>query len=241
MDERGLVKRNILVSIIKPPCRGCIDWIVPTAAPLLNGDFLIAGKKFAKGERIQIYIVETLPDDVYNPFLPLDLTLGEFDEFKGLTVYIPETGEINLGNVYEYYSFVPVTIDLNSLNWPDQRTTGIWKDVRLSVSYKDKSVVDNARIDDRYLNQKSGNFVMAFPVGVWLLEFTSVGEVTYATVAIKANREHKVTKTCGTSRSETRSKDHRASIGSPRLRIRKQSACACFQGDLRIRRRRLFL
>lgn len=171
VDDEGNPVRDALVSMLYPPCKVCIDHIIPGYKTGEEGVFFLDGENI-KAKKVRIFIEETVPDGLWNPIFPADLTLERFPEFRGIVVKSPKSGgTIQLGEVSPHVKYRPVSIDLLKLFKVDKDFLTKSSSLRLSVEYKGVRVANDLLIDERDIDKTENKVNFALPKGKWKLLF----------------------------------------------------------------------
>jgi len=119
IDECGNPIPNAQVSLYYPPCRDCIDHIIPTSESLSDGVFFIDAENIS-GDGLKLYLREKIPTGFWSPFehIPYE-NLPSIPELSGVTVDIPQKEQsvihVGLGDVVVKTRFSKVVVDLPNL------------------------------------------------------------------------------------------------------------------------------
>src|ERR1700694_2454552 len=66
VDERGAPISDAIVTLYTPPCRNCIDHVLPSTFSLPDGVFFIDSEGIAT-RRLKLYIQERVPKGFWSP------------------------------------------------------------------------------------------------------------------------------------------------------------------------------
>jgi hypothetical protein len=90
VDERGAPVSNAVTTFYYPPCRDCIDQLLPVGFSLPDGVFFIEATHNS-GRDLKLFIEERTPTGFFNPFgSPPFNNLSELPLFRGFPINLPK-------------------------------------------------------------------------------------------------------------------------------------------------------
>lgn len=173
VDEQGAAIADAVVTLYYPPCRGCIDHILPVSFSLPDGVFFIDSTGIPTNE-LRLFIAERVPEGFWSPFgAPPFRKLSYSQQFQGITVR-PSKGKVrvDLGDVPVRIQYRKVIVELPKIfgkqYLPDQ---GLARRMKLTVRNHQRKIIYNGYVPEVAFDPTFSSLKLALPKGAWTLEF----------------------------------------------------------------------
>jgi hypothetical protein len=114
IDSNGQPLNNALVSLLYPPCKGCIDHIIIGNKTNNDGFFIVDGS-YTNLSKLRVFIEEKQPEGFWNPFFPNYINLQKLSVFGGIKLKVPKTEVVNLGEITPTVEYKKISIPLSTL------------------------------------------------------------------------------------------------------------------------------
>ncbi|HEX8368000.1 MAG TPA: hypothetical protein VF604_05620 [Pyrinomonadaceae bacterium] len=170
VSERGEPVANALASLLYPPCKDCIDHIIPAYKTGKEGVFFLSGNFI--GLRYITVFIEEVPEVFWNPIFPASLKLTSLPAYRGIKIKIPPSGIIRLGEVTPTIKYAKVSVNLLKEFGSENNllSTNVLDTLKLTVKRGKQTIVKDIAIPPQALNNSIVN--LALPKGNWKLLFT---------------------------------------------------------------------
>ncbi len=118
VDEKGAPIPDVIATLFSPPCRGCIDNVVPSNRSVSEGIFFVESYATAN-QRFTLFVEEKVPAGFWSPFGgPPFRDLAHLPEFRGIPIKpSPQSARIDLGNVKIKIRFGRIIVAMPK-TWP---------------------------------------------------------------------------------------------------------------------------
>jgi hypothetical protein len=165
----GNPQANVTVQLLSDACKECTDNIIPSYVTSNDGLFFL-DSTVLRNREVRLLVEGSVPDNLWNPLLPINHRLKAFPEFKGKLLDNLTNGKtVQIGNIYPHIIYRRVSLDISPLlqqKFAGQGDTS----TKLSVEYKGKLVLDKLLVHDRSLDLAKGYLTIALPQGEWIVQ-----------------------------------------------------------------------
>lgn len=169
VSASGAPVGNAVVSLLYPPCPGCIDHIIPSVRTDDHGFFMLEGDNISASEA-SVFVEQEAPKGYWNPIYPTEVRLSGFAEYHGMKLR-GGGRKMEIGDVRPTVEYRSVEIDLRKIFGFDFEVgRRISHALRLSISRRGRTAMRDIAIPEHSIN--SGIVRMALPTGPWKLEFS---------------------------------------------------------------------
>jgi hypothetical protein len=171
VDECGLPVPGVIATLYAPPCRSCIDNILPTGLSLNDGMFFIdAGGLGLNG--LTLFLEGPIKKGFWSPLLdPPFRTLSHLREFQGTPITLRRgSRQLDLGDVPVEIRYSEVTVELTKVlrgqYQPDREAPSL---LSLTLTDERGTVVYNGRLPEYAFDQTFSSINLALTSGRWTL------------------------------------------------------------------------
>jgi len=119
VDRNGAVVSNVLATLYSPPCRGCIDNVVPSNRSFDDGVFFVDSTGTLR-DQFTLYLEEIEPPGFWSPIGAAPYyKLAHLPEFRGIPIKPSrQSSDIQLGDVEVKIRFGKVILEVPE-NWKE--------------------------------------------------------------------------------------------------------------------------
>ncbi|MGH9875198.1 MAG: hypothetical protein ACRD9S_22310 [Pyrinomonadaceae bacterium] len=174
IDERGTPVSNAIATLYYPPCRGCIDQILPVGRSLSEGVFFVdySAETF-KG--LKLYLQEEVPKGFWSPIDdPPFENVSHLSQFRGIPIR-PRKGRtrVDLGNVLVKVRYARVIVELPSvLGEKYKPSREALTEVNLTLRDARGKIIYDGSLPELAFDPKSSFVNLALPKGEWRVDFS---------------------------------------------------------------------
>lgn len=167
IDDEGKPVSKAIATLFTLPCEKCPDHINVSYTTNEDGVFFLD----TKAKKAKLLIEGPIPDGLWNPIAPADLTLERFPEFQGIILEDIESSQtVQLGEVAPHLKYEAVSIDLLKLFNVDKTFLENGSSLRISIEYKGVRVANDLLVQ-RAIDLTESKVKFALPQGKWELIF----------------------------------------------------------------------
>jgi hypothetical protein len=178
VDERGKPIPNAIATFYYPPCRDCIDHILPAGFSLHDGVFFVEAAHIS-GEGLKLFMEDHIPTGFFKPFgsPPFD-NLSHVPLFRGIPVYLPKSMRrnyvrVDLGDVLVRIRWSKVIVDLREvLGEQYQSSQDSSRSLKMTLRSSKRKLIYDGRLPEVAFNSTFSSVNLALPKGWWILEFS---------------------------------------------------------------------
>jgi hypothetical protein len=170
VDEQHKPIAGAIATLYYPPCRDCIDHILPVGFSLEDGVFFV--ELTGVSSNIKLFIEERVPRGFWSPLAdpPFD-NLSRNPDFKGIPINSQGKSTVHLGDVRVRIRYSRLIIDLSRLiPWyaPNQQTAGA---LRLDLKDDRGKLIYNGSLPNVAFDPTFSSVNLALTKGKWAMEF----------------------------------------------------------------------
>lgn len=168
VDQNGVAVKNVTATLYSPPCRNCMDHILPANSSFPDGVFFVDSTPTSR-TRFVLYLEENVPFGFWSPFggPPFD-DLAHLQEFRGLPIR-PSKGSsrIDLGDVQVKIRFGKVILQMPEA-WKDlaAESTTLW----LRLRDRTGTTIYDGQLPKTTATSKSNTVKLALTPGRWKVQ-----------------------------------------------------------------------
>lgn len=177
VDESGQPISGAIATLYHPPCRSCIDNLVPTGESFPDGYFLVEVTVPA-GEGLHLFLGEPIPSGFFNPFgSPPFRNLPDLALFRGIPVPVPKRAcgnraQVEVGDVPLRIRWAKVVVDLSpSLADQYQGRQFTLRSLGLLLRNDQNKIIYDGDFPEMFLDPANNSANLVLPKGKWTAEF----------------------------------------------------------------------
>lgn len=174
VDERGAPISNAIATIYYPPCRDCIDHILPVGFSLPDGVFFVDHSGISlRGWKL--FLRERVPNGYWSPIDgPPFEKLTHLAQFRGIPIRPQKrTTRVDLGDVLVRVRFSKVIIELPKvLGEQDKPSRDVLEALKFTLRDARGKIIYDGQLPESAFDPTFSFVNLALTKGVWGVEFS---------------------------------------------------------------------
>lgn len=168
VDQNGVAITDVRAILYSPPCRGCIDNVIP-ANPSFNDGAFFVDSSGTRGTEFTLYLEEVVPPGFWSPIggAPY-FNLDHLPEFRGMRIRHPrKSSEVELGDVEVKIRYGKVILEVPE-SWKDLAPEST--PLRLRLRDRTGALIYNGKLPLTTATAKSDSVKLALTPGRWKVQ-----------------------------------------------------------------------
>lgn len=178
INEKGSPLKGASVCIIVPPCKKCLDQLVPCLKTENEGIFQL-DSLIPKGVwKAIVYVEEKQPDGYKSLIYDPSFQLRNNEKYGGAEIKLSKNERIiDVKDIQPNIKFTTFTIEIPKYFITKDKSQGIYDNLTFQVKNIDGSNITKKQHVDRNYWTESGSVKLVLPRGKWILDIQDTGSL----------------------------------------------------------------